>query len=385
MVHPNHFTKAKERILNSAERYQDCLLDHIAYEVSSLRKAHDLSIEARMDRKLQDEDTKSDAEENLISSNRSFHAPSVEEFDKFINEVQNCTSPPEWILNESRIENVLFEPTESKKILWLHGPAGIGKSCVAAFLIHTLRETYRSKVAYYFFSMPRKMTSARHAIHAIQYQLEREFGRISLHIPSHIEPGIETLTQNYICPYLKKGQIYLVIDGVDEADLKHKDPVHRSKSEIEIFLTTVAELPIRIILVSRPMSTIPKFLPQRYSRGLKAENTRVIDYIVRQFLSRNPHLEKMFHKEGHVPIHFFHQNSNSVIRWVQSALNQLASVHSQKEFRSCITRLVDYTHLHDNFSGTLSNLTQEDRNILRETLLRLATRGCESILGLESY
>lgn len=255
-----------------------------------------------MDRKLQDEDTKSNAEENLISSNRSFHAPSAEEFDKFINEVQNSASLPEWILNESRIKDILFEPTESKKILWLHGPAGIGKSCVAAFLIHTLRETYRSKVAYYFCSMARKMTSARHAIHAIQYQLERQFGRAYFHIPSHTEP--ETLTRNYICPYLKRGPIYLVIDGVDEADLKRKDPVHRSKSEIEMFLITLAELPIRIILVSRPMSTIPKFLPQRYSRGLKAENTRVVDSIVTQFLSRNPHLETMFHKEGLVPSTF---------------------------------------------------------------------------------
>ena len=40
-------------------------------------------------------------------------------------------------------------------IVWLHGPAGIGKSCVAAFLIDKLREKYMSKakVVYHLFSI----------------------------------------------------------------------------------------------------------------------------------------------------------------------------------------------------------------------------------------
>jgi tetratricopeptide (TPR) repeat protein len=317
------------------------------------------------------------------------HEPSKEIYENSREQILDGTL--EWLVKDRNITRALSSTTAKKQIVCLRGPPRSGKSCAASYLIDHVRQRNdrKSAVAYYFFSAANGMTSVRDALTAIVYQLQQfDFLQEERAVVSRNDsrynpnfkpvPGMRRLIENGLGPYLTQSRVnvYLVIDGIDEANLRTTDPVARDTSEMKIFLRYLYDLKsarTRVILISRPLQMLDQCIPNlTYSNIDFEESCRAIDYYVGQFIKNNPDLQDMFHQAGIVPVEYFRVNGNGVFRWVQNALRQLSTVKRLPRFQRLITNLPeDYSLLFDDNARIFSNMDDEDKDEVKTIIYHL--------------
>ncbi|KAJ3551801.1 hypothetical protein NP233_g13009 [Leucocoprinus birnbaumii] len=167
-----------------------------------------------------------------------------------------------------RLHNWLNNPEPPRRILWLHGPAGVGKSAI----IQTVAETLSSSIlpqnyslgATIFFSKPNNREDARRVFATVACQLVarfpayREFVISQLAIdPLLVDKSIaEQFRLFFVIPFAerqidqKTGPFIVILDGLDECK--------GDREQVEIirlvsqFIAEHPDVPVLWIMASRP-------------------------------------------------------------------------------------------------------------------------------------
>ncbi|KAJ7797434.1 hypothetical protein B0H13DRAFT_718487 [Mycena leptocephala] len=149
-------------------------------------------------------------------------------------------------------------------ILWLHGPAGAGKSAIAQTLCQKLEEEGRLGASFFFKRGHPSRGHAKRLFATIAYQLALVVPNLNRHIsqsveanPSLVDKSIPTQLQKLIVEPCRQNtsthMLVVVIDGLDECEDQ------KVQQEILCLIgraVTEQQLPLRFLIASRPESHI---------------------------------------------------------------------------------------------------------------------------------
>src|SRR5271170_8087471 len=226
----------------------------------------------------------------------------------------------QWLPHDAKLRDWLPDTDDlcaDQQMLWIRGPPGVGKSTIAGYLIDFLQCQYPHSILLYFFCKrgnPR-LIGARDIIRTLTYQSA---------LNANIQPALESLKKSGFHIDEKLGisflfktlleaplngcdkQVFIVLDGLDEADNTLKDEVE-NKLEMEILLESLCNLSSgRILFVSRPDTNIVRFLPGVSYRSIDiADNKEDIEKYVKQVLTNSPTTQALFQNRGMDPVKYF--------------------------------------------------------------------------------
>jgi hypothetical protein len=152
-----------------------------------------------------------------------------------------------WVFEEDGYR-AFMDGSGDSRILWISGPPGIGKSCVAHSIIGKLHEltssdrNSRTSVAYYFFREEHEeLRSAENMLKAAVIQTAIGDGKYRDEILVEMKAkeaggGVDELWRRCFAeryPKDAKQKLYLVLDGLDEADEKDRKQVLKIMEDIK--------------------------------------------------------------------------------------------------------------------------------------------------------
>ncbi|KAJ7929417.1 hypothetical protein B0H13DRAFT_1538212, partial [Mycena leptocephala] len=122
--------------------------------------------------------------------------------------------------------------TNSSPIVWLHGPAGAGKSAIAQSLCQKLEEEGRLGASFFFKQGHPSRGHAKKHIATIAYQLSLRLPDFNCHIsksvesdPSLVDKSLSIQLQKLIAEPCRQNTsahpLVIVIDGLDECEDKN--------------------------------------------------------------------------------------------------------------------------------------------------------------------
>ncbi|KAJ6490914.1 hypothetical protein C8R45DRAFT_195088 [Mycena sanguinolenta] len=173
----------------------------------------------------------------------------------------------------------------SSRILWLHGPAGSGKSAVAQSLCQKLKEEDRLGGSFFFKRGHPSRGNARRLFPTIAYQLALLLPELKQHIsraiendPAIVDRSLSTQLQELIRDPCRKTRVSnplcIIIDGLDECD--GEDVQQAILQEIGCALCHEG-LPILFLVASRPEAHIRETFAEpclaAYHRPLNIEQS----------------------------------------------------------------------------------------------------------------
>ncbi|KAJ7910458.1 hypothetical protein B0H13DRAFT_2272472 [Mycena leptocephala] len=169
--------------------------------------------------------------------------------------------PMDWNKDEDMSSSL---DHNSSPILWLHGPAGAGKSAIAQTLCQKLEEEGRLGASFFFKRGHPSRGNAKRLFATIAYQLALVLPDVNRHIsqsvennPSLVDKSLSTQLQKLIVEPCRQTtsphMLVIVIDGLDECE--------DQKIQQEILCSigravTEQQLLLRFIIASRPESHI---------------------------------------------------------------------------------------------------------------------------------
>ena len=285
----------------------------------------------------------------------------------------------------------LAETGESSKdrILWIRGTLGIGKSTMAGYFIDLLKCRYSDSIVAYFFCRSHQagLTKARDIIRTLAYQCieDNEAGRDTLENLKRRDfritedLGVSFLFEKLLLAPLQRTQkdVYIVLDGLDEADTTTEDISDRSgRAELHILLTCLARLSSsRLLFISRPSANISNIIPNMTTRPImKTENAKDIDTFVAKRLLELPKLGRLFKDASVDPAKYFQAKANGIFLWVDLVIQQLAKAKSQSVFRKYLEGFSDATgSMEKLYTSILSRIDEEDKRWITEIIAWVVT------------
>jgi hypothetical protein len=183
---------------------------------------------------------------------------------KMLDVLRNWTCGIEPRENRNKAEASSSSDNKSSPILWLHGPAGAGKSAIAQTLCQKLEEEGRLGASFFFKRGHPSRGHAKRLFATIAYQLALVVPDLNHHIsqsvesnPSLVDKSLSTQLRKLIVEPCRQNTstrtLVIVIDGLDECE--------DQKVQQEILCSigrAIAEqqLPLRFLIASRPESHI---------------------------------------------------------------------------------------------------------------------------------
>jgi hypothetical protein len=167
--------------------------------------------------------------------------------------LSSVKSTATWIF-----ENASYQSWISGKepVLWLSGSAGVGKTYLAQAIVSNLESTHKghgqTSVAYFFFKEDQEdLRSFRNALRCAVVQIAEHDASYCEQIAADISRNDDTdlWEQFFAARYPQKSEthLYLVLDGIDEANGNDKNNM------IKLFRQIVADdLNIHLLFTSRP-------------------------------------------------------------------------------------------------------------------------------------
>lgn len=277
-----------------------------------------------------------------------------------------------------------IEDSPKNRILWIKGPLGVGKSILAGYYIELLKCQYPKAIIAYFFcraNTPCLMT-ARDIIRTLTYQciegdgnarsMLDELKRKDFEISDNV--GVLFLFEKLLLEPLRRSQkdIYIVLDGLDEADISTVDKADRTNlAEMKILLSNLARLPSsRLLFVSRPQ--VANIIPSNITKMIgKYQNQQDIDAYVREFIAdpQNLYLRSNFANEKIDPVKYFHNKANGIFLWTVLVLQELAKAKSKNTFLESLQKASEASGSMDKLYITiLSRIKEDDRKWVQEIL-----------------
>ncbi|KAF8860934.1 hypothetical protein BDZ45DRAFT_293513 [Acephala macrosclerotiorum] len=212
-------------------------------------------------RKVKDAGAKKNAALNLVKT--KFASPAEPAIQ--LREIASAFVPGTfgWVFEEEGFKN--FMDRESS-LLWVSGPPGIGKSCVAHLIIGKLLESTasdaRQSVAYFFYREEHEeLRSTKNMLKAAVIQTAIGDGKYRDEVIAELkkkgdsfDESLEDIWGSFFAERYPKDadqKLYIVLDGLDEADEEDQkttlDLLNRIKKD---------ELSIQIVFTSRPAKEI---------------------------------------------------------------------------------------------------------------------------------
>ncbi|KXN91192.1 hypothetical protein AN958_02612 [Leucoagaricus sp. SymC.cos] len=171
------------------------------------------------------------------------------------------------------IERILFwfhNPFRARRLLWLVGPAGVGKSAIMQTLAEI--EAQRSMISTLFFSATQRRNDPAKVIAtiayriAVQHPLYQEYLRSALATdPKLIETSIKTQFSTFFIPFVKMklysgpSPLIIFIDGLDECEGKEGQLLFLTLT-VSSFTEPYPEAPLLWVIASRPEEHITSYL-----------------------------------------------------------------------------------------------------------------------------
>ncbi|KAJ6490020.1 hypothetical protein C8R45DRAFT_201541 [Mycena sanguinolenta] len=177
-------------------------------------------------------------------------------------------------------------------ILWLHGPAGAGKTAIMQTLAKQLRDTGRLGGSFFFKRGHSARGNANMLFATIAYQLALSVPWLRTAIagvvesdPSILARSLETQLRKLIVkpclPHADRDFVTILIDGLDECE------GHNMQEDIlrAIRKSSKHALPLRFIVASRPEPHIREVFNSRsYSGRFRSLNVEQSSHDVRKYL-----------------------------------------------------------------------------------------------------
>ena len=273
-----------------------------------------------------------------------------------------------------------------ERILWIRGTLGVGKTIMAGYFIELLKCLYPDAIVAYFFcrSGQAGLTKARDIIrtfayYCIQDDPEARSRLDSLRckeLPIDDDVGIGFLFDKLLREITTK-EVYIVLDGLDEADRVSLDTIERPpRPEIEILLQHLATLQsARLLFISRGEADVSRIIPNSITKSLgKDDNMKDIDTYVQQTIEGSERLKVHFQNEKIDPFKYFHDKANGIFLWVVVVLHQLSQTKSSSTFRKFLNGFSDASgNMERLYSSVLSRIEEEDRKWVHEILKWVVT------------
>jgi len=277
-------------------------------------------------------------------------------------------------------------------ILWVRGGPGVGKSTIASSVIKYLTTpTSPGTIVAFLFCKNASvgLTKVRDMVRTLAYQ----FARHCVDVRRDLETlktsnfkidetiGIRFLFNKIIKEPLKSYQaiynddVYVVVDGLDEADNKSVDTTERIK-EIDIFLDCLTTLgSARVLLLSRPDSAVRNILSKVSVKSVgAAENANDIEgFVTRKLMDpRYSQIQNWFPKERGDPRTYFVEKCEGMFLWVSLALEQICKVKRRKAFTALIDGMLLSTigaTIDALYNSILDRVDDDEFEWVRESLL----------------
>jgi len=156
------------------------------------------------------------------------------------------------------IETWVKAGSEGKSILWLHGPAGAGKSAIAQTVVETCAGRGELAASFFFARTVASRNSLKHLFPTIAAQIalsvpekRQRLDRILKNDPWIAERvmGSVDLVASLLQQGSALGPFLVVIDGLDEC--QGRDDQRRILTEVACMVNT-HHVPLRFLIVSRP-------------------------------------------------------------------------------------------------------------------------------------
>lgn len=273
-----------------------------------------------------------------------------------------------------------LETESPERVLWIRGPLGIGKSTMAGYFIDLLKCLYPASVAYFFCKAGQSgLTSAIDILRTLAHQCCAN-NREALSTLDSLRTsgfrideslGIQFLFEKLLHdPLIRSHQeVFLVIDGLDEADWEKRDSVE-DHSEMDLLVECLSTLPLtRLLFISRPSADISRIIPQLIIKPIRNENRPDIRAYIIRTVERSERLRIHFENEGIDPIDYFAKHANGIFLWVVLVLRQLAKAKSTSTFRIYVHRFSEISgDMERLYSSILSRIASDDRIWVREIL-----------------
>ncbi|KAF8997011.1 hypothetical protein BDQ17DRAFT_1329652 [Cyathus striatus] len=210
-----------------------------------------------------------------------------------------------WALNEDE---------DQKNIYWLHGPAGVGKSVIAKTVAVRLEEEGKLGASFFFSRTDPASNNVSRLFVTIAYKLAISSGSSDLrnaveakieHDPSIVKQSMEIQWKKLVVEPLKEvsskgvsvATTLILIDGLDECEeKKHQLDLLELLDEAEVY-----ELPLRVIICSRPESHIQDSILKDKANKCELRQTHQADAEMRLFL-RDKFQELSQQREFHASI-----------------------------------------------------------------------------------
>lgn len=291
---------------------------------------------------------------------------------------ERCEGTLEWALTlpEFRAWRLSdLHCSSEHRVTWIKGPLGLGKSIMAAYFIDLLKTQYRKAIVAYFFCRSKEpgLTTARDILRTLAYQCARDnkAARTALEklksegFQITADLGIRYLLEKLLLEPLRSDQeIYVVLDGLDEADdltLDRTDPAGRP--DLQVLLECLACIPsLRLLCISRPSAKIQTIIPNAFTKTIsKSDNARDIDTYVLTEVEKSRNLKLLFKQCKQDPVQYFQEHGEGVFLWVKLVLQQLSKAKTASAFQKYLK----------SFSAA-SEVTDKLENLYRTILSRIS-------------
>ena len=164
-------------------------------------------------------------------------------------------------------------------------------------------------------------------------------------------------------------EVYIIIDGVDEADFAVKDPF-RKQAEMETLINCLVNLSsVRLLFISRPIDSLYRVQNMVKKLIEKNDNEDDIMAYVKQTLEASETLKEGFDREKIDPYKYFSEKADSIFLWVVIVLERLEKAETEGEFKKYLAGFTESSgDMELLYTAVLSSFTEKTRTWITQIL-----------------
>ncbi|KAI0193916.1 hypothetical protein EV127DRAFT_360238 [Xylaria flabelliformis] len=312
-----------------------------------------------------------------------------------LEEVKNWLSPPDHStdFNNARdrclegsgqwlLQDVAYSTWRSKSnsVLWLHGPLGCGKTVLASTIIENLKKTCFQGLLYFFFTFSNtSKQDFADALRSLVSQLYFKKHNVRNHLDSLFDscqngksqPSLKKLLETFQCMARQAGEIWIVLDALDECPILIKDPTGNKhpRKKLLSWLEDLwdSDINIHLLVTSRPEQDIEETFEycSQWKSFISLQNdlvrndmrtyirTRVRDQKERKRSYLCPELQDKIERE-------LTKKADGMFRWVSCQLDALENCDDRYSIEKTLTMFPET--LDDMYARELANIPRVHRD-----------------------
>ena len=259
---------------------------------------------------------------------------------------------------------------------------------MAGYFIKLLKDIHPNAIVMFFFGKSGKWerTKARVILRTLAYQYYLRGDQATRSTLEGLRPeafNIDSLPMRFLCEKLllqpleqANKDIYIILDGVDEADSVSMDFAEPDTRELDILITQLcAARKARVLFISRPEANIAKLVPGVIIKSIgQMENKGDIESYVAQTIAQSENLRNQFANAKVDPVEYFGENAKGIFQWVAAVLKQLKETKFSTTFSQQLDCLAEASgDMDELYSMILLNYNDEARTLLKEIITWVIT------------